>query len=265
MTERTKKLLKTATTVMICLAMLIAFLISGIRLFGFQVYGVLSGSMEPALPVGSLIYVKAVDAAALKPRDIITFRLTGTTIATHRIIEIIDNGGSPYSRQFRTQGDANDAPDANTVAPGNIIGRVQFCIPYLGKLAAFIQSTPGTIVTLLFSGALIGLVVITELDEKKTNGGKTRGKAPKAHSGINDRHPNFKQQGYYPQQGYPQQGYPQQGYPQQGYPQQGYPQQGYPQQGYQPRHAAPGQFGQQYPPQNPARRMDRHRRTDKAE
>ena len=67
----------------------LAFLLAGIRIVGFTPYAVLSGSMEPAFHVGSLIYVKSVDPEDIKVGDAITFRLSGEdTAATHRVIEI---------------------------------------------------------------------------------------------------------------------------------------------------------------------------------
>ena len=66
MNQSTKALLRSLTTVLVCLAIVFAFLISGIRLFGFQVYGVLTGSMTPAYPVGSLIYVRETSPEDLK-------------------------------------------------------------------------------------------------------------------------------------------------------------------------------------------------------
>ena len=53
--------------------MLLAVLLIGVRLLGVQAYSGLSGSMEPKDPVGSLIYVKAVDPYELKSGDVITF------------------------------------------------------------------------------------------------------------------------------------------------------------------------------------------------
>ena len=52
-----KKIWNVVSTVLVAAVVLLAVLLVGVRLFGLQVYTVLSGSMEPAYPVGSLIYV----------------------------------------------------------------------------------------------------------------------------------------------------------------------------------------------------------------
>ena len=95
MDQATKATLRSITTALVVVAVVFAFLISGIRLFGFQVYGVLTGSMEPTYPTGSLIYVQQVDYNDLKLRDVITFS-SGKSIVTHRIIEVVPNGSREH-------------------------------------------------------------------------------------------------------------------------------------------------------------------------
>mgnify|MGYP002700143508 CR=1 FL=1 len=264
---------------MVFIAIIFAFLISGIRLFGFQVYGVLSGSMEPAYPVGSLVYVKGCDVDELKVRDVITFRASAKTVVTHRIIEIVPDEKNPTIHRFRTQGDANDNPDASLVGEADIIGKVAFSVPHLGNVASYIQQPPGIYVAILLGIVLVVFVVITDNaagDEKSKNQGAApqqpkkqlnlpwlsnllakvgiqwpKQKAPPQQPLTRQGYVPGQAQQQYTRQGYqPQQQYPQQGYqPQQQYPQQGYqPQQQYTQQGYQPQQQYPQQ-GYQYPQQ----------------
>ena len=90
---KVKKVWDTAMTVLVVLVVLLAVLLVGVRLCGLQVYSVLSGSMEPDYPVGSLIYVRKVDYKALKPNDVITYRLDEKTLSTHRIVRVQTEGG----------------------------------------------------------------------------------------------------------------------------------------------------------------------------
>ena len=70
------------------------------RIIGIKTYIVTSGSMEPLYPIGSLVYVKSVDASEIKIGDAITFYMNESTIvATHQVYEI--NEGKS---EFRTQG-----------------------------------------------------------------------------------------------------------------------------------------------------------------
>lgn len=125
---------------MIVIVVLLAILLVGVRLIGFTPYTVLSGSMEPTYPVGSVVYVKKVDPSTLKVGDAITFRLTGNVVATHRIIEVHSEG----ELGFRTQGDANETADGITPATA-VIGKVVFGVPYLGYLSNYLQRPLGII------------------------------------------------------------------------------------------------------------------------
>ena len=108
----------------------LAFLLAGIRIVGFTPYAVLSGSMEPAFHVGSLIYVKSVDPEDIKVGDAITFRLSGEdTAATHRVIEI-----DRENQCFYTKGDANETPDASPVPYSSVLGRAVFTVPKLSLI-----------------------------------------------------------------------------------------------------------------------------------
>ncbi len=263
MNQNTKALLRSLTTALVCVAIVFAFFISGIRLLGFQVYGVLTGSMVPAYPIGSLIYVREIDPNDLELRDVITYS-SGKTIVTHRIVEIVRDDNNPYQLKFRTKGDANNDPDASLVGPADIIGKVAFGIPHLGTIANYIQNPPGLYVTIFAGLALIGLVIFMDTDDNKKGEGAAQSEQIKlpdmpwltnllAKVGITWPKPQPEQ----PPHGYPPQ--MAQGYPQQYMQPQGYPQQmpqGYPQQ-YQP-HMAPAQpvapaqpMQPQYPQQMP--------------
>lgn len=65
---------------------------------------IFTGSMEPAIRVGSIVVIKPFNPESLKEGDIICFKLSEPTSITHRIINITDEG-------FITKGDANKDPD----------------------------------------------------------------------------------------------------------------------------------------------------------
>ncbi len=162
-------ILKTTTSVIVALVVLLAFLLVGVRLFGLQVYTVLSGSMEPDYPTGSLIYVREIDPAELEVRDVITFKLSGGTTATHRIVELVPDENDPDIMRFRTKGDANDTADGSLVEADSVIGTPVFVLPYLGYLASFIRNPPGMYIAIAIGIALGILVMIADmiLDDEK--------------------------------------------------------------------------------------------------
>jgi signal peptidase I len=90
-------------------------------LFGYQIYVVETGSMEPTLPVGSTILVKALRNGEMpKVGDIITYAHESDTV-THRITELVP--GEDGVLRYQTKGDNPDnSPDPWLVELNNIRG-----------------------------------------------------------------------------------------------------------------------------------------------
>lgn len=164
-----KRIWNCITTVLVTVVAILALLLVGARLIGLQVFTVLSGSMEPTYHVGSLIYVKKVDAAQLEAGDVITFLLDEDTVATHRIVDVVPDESDISVIRFRTKGDANNAEDGSLVHCKNVIGTPVFSIPKLGYVANYIQNPPGTYVALSAGAILLLLVFLPDLfsDEKE--------------------------------------------------------------------------------------------------
>ena len=167
-----KKIGNVVTTVLVVAVVLLAIALAGVRLFGLQVYTVLSGSMEPAYHVGALLYDKKVDPAQLRPGDVITFMLDEETIVTHRIVEVVPDEEDPSVIRFRTKGDANAAEDGSLVHYKNVLGTPVFAIPKLGYFASFVQQPPGLYVAIAFGAVLVLLAFLPDLlgDDKKKKG-----------------------------------------------------------------------------------------------
>lgn len=161
-----KKVWNAVTTLLVAALVILALFLWGYRLCGMEAFVVQSGSMEPAYPVGGMVYVKPVDAEALQVGDVITFRLTGDTRGTHRIVEILEEKGQ---LAFRTKGDANETADTAPVTPDRILGRVCFGVPYLGFLISYIQQPPGMYTAICAVAVLLILVILPDIlfDEKK--------------------------------------------------------------------------------------------------
>ena len=148
------KIWNVISTILVVLFVVLAILLAGVRVVGITPYVVLSGSMEPTYHVGSIIYDKKVDPADLKVGDPITFVLgEDLTVATHRIVEISEDG-----EHFYTKGDANDAVDGSPVYAPNIVGVPVFTIPYLGYFSNWISNPPGTYIGIC--GILIVVILM---------------------------------------------------------------------------------------------------------
>ena len=124
------------------------------RLMGYEIYEVVSGSMEPELPVGSMIYAKAAGPEEIGEGDIIVFQKNGAVI-THRVVR-----DCPEEKEFITKGDANQGEDMTPTPYGSLIGKVVFHIPYAGVLMTMLSGTTGKIYAVLFAvcGVLLRMV-----------------------------------------------------------------------------------------------------------
>ena len=123
----------------------------------FGLYTIISPSMTGTLNVYDVAFTMRVDTDKLKEGDIITFYSTnsffGGTPITHRIIEVVN---VPNSRKmFRVKGDANPKADEEKVIPSNVVGKVMFKIPQLGRVQFFLASKGGWIIAIMIPALVI--------------------------------------------------------------------------------------------------------------
>src|SRR5690242_17371784 len=81
------------------------------KLAGGATYTILTGSMRPGMPPGTVVVVRPTPADEIRTGDVITFQLKSgdPTVATHRVAKVgLSLDGKPM---FFTQGDANTGPD----------------------------------------------------------------------------------------------------------------------------------------------------------
>ena len=172
-----KKVFDIFTTVLVVLVAALAILLVGMRFAGFKVFTVLSGSMEPTYHTGSVIYVKEVDYTTLQAGDVITFAISEDMVATHRIVGVVPDDEDPTVLRYRTKGDANESEDGTLVHYKNIVGKPVFTIPYLGYIASYIQSPPGSYIAIAGAAFLLMLTFIPDLFAKDEEEDKKSAKA----------------------------------------------------------------------------------------
>jgi signal peptidase len=151
-----------------CTALLIIAVLAAVTaaLAGWQVETVLSGSMEPAIPVGGVVVTCPVSPEDVRAGDIITFRSGGHHV-THRVTAVVE--GSPA--RFITRGDANEDADPVQVAGADLVGRVLFSLPLIGYLAAFVRTPIGFVLTLLVPGIALAALEVQALSRSGGKGG----------------------------------------------------------------------------------------------
>lgn len=159
-----KKISILLTAVVIFISVVIVGIVYAPAVFGMKSYAILTGSMEPTIPEGSMVYVKPCSSFdEYQINDIVTFSdpATGKSF-THRIVEI-DAG----DRCFTTKGDANSVPDLSPTYFSLAVGKVKMSVPLLGFVAEFLKSTVVKIVLAVIYIALAAIEIELFLTERK--------------------------------------------------------------------------------------------------
>ncbi|MFC1983930.1 signal peptidase I [Chloroflexota bacterium] len=137
-------------TALVLLVLLTLFLVALPAVFSSSLAVVYSGSMAPEMPVGALAWMGPVDPTTIEVGDIIAFNPPSSEpdiIVSHRVVEVI-NG---ETLAFSTKGDANEEPDWEVIPAENVVARVSFNLPSMGRLLLSIEKyTKGKIGFALF-------------------------------------------------------------------------------------------------------------------
>ena len=149
------KIFKVTYSIIVAFVVLVALLlmISILPITGnYKVLTVISGSMEPAIRVGSVAIVKPVND--YKIGDVITFGPYSKTKAptSHRIFDIKVVDGQPI---YITKGDANNAPDTREISKKDIIGKVLLSVPFAGYAVDFAKKPIGFVFIIIVPAAVI--------------------------------------------------------------------------------------------------------------
>ena len=121
------------------------------RFMGYEIYNVVSGSMEPEMPVGSIAYVKAIDPVMIEDGEIAAYATEGSVIM-HRVVS-----NHKVEGYLITKGDANEDEDIKEVQYANVRGRVVKHYPVIGQLMMLLANTLGKV--LLLCLALCGVLL----------------------------------------------------------------------------------------------------------
>ena len=164
-TRRTLDVLLVAVVLVVLATIAIARVIPSVT--GGSTFVVGGGSMEPAIPLGSVVIVTPVTPADLRVGDVVSLRVgQRQSVFTHRIVRLVPRDDGLW---IETKGDANATPDPSIIPATTVIGRVQVSLPYAGYALHLLSTAPGvlfllSIGVLLLAGAW--LLESLELDQE---------------------------------------------------------------------------------------------------
>lgn len=123
-------------------------------LVGHELFAIRSGSMEPALGVGSVAVVDSAGAAP-RPGEAIAYRLPSGTVVIHRVVTTGPDG-------IETRGDANEGPDPGLVPHAAVIGTVAGGVPLAGYLLGMLSMPSGVVAIMAVLGTLLATAWMLE-------------------------------------------------------------------------------------------------------
>lgn len=172
--KRSAKIVNILVSVALVLAVILCFLVvtqvltdGYVTVFGHSLFRVVTGSMEPEIPVGAILVAKEVEITELRIGDIICFFSLESgrfgQIITHRVVNILTTEDGMLLLQ--TKGDANLVTDIQYVTEQNLIGKAVF---YTGKgnaaagVLSFLTSGMGFMTCLALPAMLIAGMIMQE-------------------------------------------------------------------------------------------------------
>jgi signal peptidase I len=129
---------------------------------GFRPLVVRSGSMEPAVNTGDLIFTRMIEAGQAEVGDVVTFQDPSRSeeLVTHRVVSIEPR---QTSLSFRTQGDANTGHEDWTVQADGQIGRYAFRVPGAGYVLSSVSDPRVRVFLLIGGAALVAFVLLRRI------------------------------------------------------------------------------------------------------
>ncbi|MBW4033371.1 MAG: signal peptidase I [Acidobacteria bacterium] len=139
-------------------------------------YTVLTSSMTPSYPAGTLVIVKPTDPQQIRIGDVITYQVKSNepAVITHRVIQIVEPAAAGDTEKFITKGDANALADP-VVKPVQVRGVVWYAVPYIGWINNVINGGTRSMIVPIVAGLLFlyaGYMVASTLVERRRKAAK---------------------------------------------------------------------------------------------
>lgn len=156
-------------------------------------YVILSGSMEPNIPTGSVAFT--LKAPVYSVGDVITFAPDpeSNNLVTHRIVDIKRAETYYGDAVYFTKGDRNSDPDSGQISEKAIAGKVVYSVPYVGYIGHWAKSPQGFILFVIVPATIIIYEELKSLVKEMLNAVKRlitkfRGRSPEIASAPRNIH-----------------------------------------------------------------------------
>jgi signal peptidase I len=150
------------------------------RVSGATPYTILTGSMVPQMPPGTIVVDRPEPFSSIRVGDVLTYQIASgqPTVVTHRVVGI--NVEADGSRTLTMKGDANPTPDVRHIISKQVRGIVWYSIPDVGYIGAVGSADARSVAARIIGAGLIVyaiVILILALVRGKTprNGGRRRG------------------------------------------------------------------------------------------
>ncbi|KXU47029.1 MAG: signal peptidase I [Coprobacillus cateniformis] len=157
-----KKVCNILSGIVFIILLALAILMFVPNFIGYKGFAVISGSMEPKIPVGSIVYAKEAAFSDLEVGDVISYKINNDTMVTHRIYSIDEK-----KQTVVTKGDANEKVDTAEVKSNQIVGKVAMSIPLIGYITIYAKTPIGIIAICAIAAILILLNFLPDIFEKE--------------------------------------------------------------------------------------------------
>lgn len=147
------------------------------RIGGATPYTILTGSMRPGMPPGTVVVVRPKPLNEIRIGDVITYQIASgrPEVVTHRVRSIayaLDG-----SRTLITQGDANNGRDRLPVRGDQVRGVRWYSVPYVGRVSMAVSGNVRQLAVVLSVVALLAYAAVSFLREARD-----RRRGPRAHA-----------------------------------------------------------------------------------
>lgn len=165
-----QRAVRAVQTVECVIAAAILVVVVACMALGIRPFYVVSGSMEPSIPVGALALVRqGADPAGLEEGDVVAFEIQGGETVTHRVV-----ANDAAAGQIVTKGDANGAADPSPVDYADVVGKCALAVPGLGYVLGTLASYKWTFIAVVVGGNVLLCVAAWAVEKASSEEKGTR-------------------------------------------------------------------------------------------